>query len=92
MGYYTNSVFPTANITPLTYAYFDDYDLDGNGTADYAYHPQSLPCDATLTTITSGLPTLSVHIPSAQDLPIYGLSGDLEWSEAICGGRCIISF
>jgi hypothetical protein len=57
-GYYTNSVFPTVNITPLAYAYFDDYDLDGNGTADYAYHPQSLPCDATITTVTSGLPTV----------------------------------
>ena len=57
-GYYTNSVFPTVNITPLAYAYFDDYDLDGNGTPDYSYQPQALPCDATLTTVTTGLPTV----------------------------------
>jgi len=57
-GYYTNSVFPTVNITPLAYAYFDDYDLNGDGTADYTYQPQSLPCDATLTSVTTGLATV----------------------------------
>jgi RHS repeat-associated protein len=57
-GYYTNSVFPTTNIEPLAYSYYDDYDLDGNGTADYSYQNQSLPGELTATSQTSGLPTM----------------------------------
>ncbi|MGY3215089.1 DUF6443 domain-containing protein [Mucilaginibacter sp. HD30] len=58
-GYYTNNVFPTADIEPLAYGYFDDYDLDGNGTADFSYQNQSLPGEGTATTKTRGLATMS---------------------------------
>ncbi|MGN8072353.1 DUF6443 domain-containing protein [Mucilaginibacter sp. 22184] len=58
-GYYTNAVFPTANITPLAYSYYDDYDLDGNGTADYTYNVQSLSGESTPTTAAiKGIPTM----------------------------------
>ena len=35
----------TANATLLSQTYYDDYDLDGNGTADYAYASQGLGSD-----------------------------------------------
>lgn len=57
-GYYTNVCFPTANIEPLAYSYFDDYDLDGNGSADYTYQSQGLPGEGIATTNTVGLPTM----------------------------------
>jgi RHS repeat-associated protein len=57
-GYYTNSIFPTSNITPLAFSYFDDYDLDGNGTADYSYAAQGLSGEATSTTFTRGMQTM----------------------------------
>jgi RHS repeat-associated protein len=59
-GYYTNNVFPTNNISPLAYAYFDDYDLnqDASYIADYNYTPQSLGNEATPTTYSKGLPTI----------------------------------
>jgi RHS repeat-associated protein len=57
-GYYTNLVFPTTNIEPLAYSYFDDYDLDGNGTPDYAYANQSLPGEGTATGNTHSLLTM----------------------------------
>lgn len=43
-------VFPTTNITPLAYSYMDDYDMDGNGTADYAYVSQGLSGESAQTT------------------------------------------
>jgi len=49
-GYYSNNVFPSTNIQPLAYAYFDDYDLNGNGTADYAYVSQGLANEGAQTT------------------------------------------
>ncbi|MGY3214529.1 DUF6443 domain-containing protein [Mucilaginibacter sp. HD30] len=57
-GYYTNSVFPTSGIEPLAYSYYDDYDLDGNGSADYSYQSQSLTGEGTATDKTRGLPTM----------------------------------
>lgn len=58
-GYYTNSVFPKTGITPLAYSYYDDYDLDGNGTANWSYTAQSLPGEATQTTASvKGAPTM----------------------------------
>jgi hypothetical protein len=58
-GYYTNTVFPTSAIEPLAYAYYDDYDLDGNGAADYAYQTQGLPGELAATGNTNGLPTMA---------------------------------
>jgi RHS repeat-associated protein len=34
---YSNQVFPTTNTTLLTLNYYDDYDLNNDGTADYNY-------------------------------------------------------
>jgi RHS repeat-associated protein len=58
-GYYTNSIFPTTGLTPLAYSYFDDYDLNLDGTADYSYTSQGLSGEATPTTLTRGMPTLT---------------------------------
>ncbi|MHB8209026.1 DUF6443 domain-containing protein, partial [Mucilaginibacter sp.] len=62
-GYYTDNVFPQSSITPLSYAYFDDYDLneDVNHLPDYSYSPQSLPNDQTETptlAAVKGAPTM----------------------------------
>ncbi|MEO8886663.1 MAG: DUF6443 domain-containing protein [Mucilaginibacter sp.] len=57
-GYYTNSIFPTSNIAPLAYSYFDDYDLDQNGSADYSYSNQSLSGEAVPTNLTRGMMTM----------------------------------
>lgn len=57
-GYYTNNTFPTVNIEPLAYSYFDNYDLDGNGSADYTYQAQGLGGEATASDYISGRPTV----------------------------------
>jgi RHS repeat-associated protein len=58
-GYYTNSVFPKSGLTPLAYSYYDDYDLDGNGTANWSYTAQSLPNEAAQTSLPiKGIPTM----------------------------------
>lgn len=60
-GYYTNSVFPTSTsaITPLAYCYFDDYDIDGNGTANYAYSLQYINNEpAVIAANIKGVPTI----------------------------------
>lgn len=54
---YSNVVFPTSNTIQRVY-YYDDYDFDRNGTADYTYsnsHLSGLPTTANLK--TRGLPT-----------------------------------
>jgi len=55
-GNYTNTCFPTASITPLAYSYFDDYDLNQDGTSDYNYSPISGAAAAV--TRTKGLLTI----------------------------------
>ncbi|KKO91325.1 hypothetical protein AAW12_11095 [Sphingobacterium sp. Ag1] len=57
-GYYSNLVFPTTAIEPLSYVYFDDYDLDRNGTADYSYAPQGLQDEMTATGSLQGRQTV----------------------------------
>ncbi len=39
---YSSIVFPT-NISPLTFNYYDSYDFDRNGSADYTYNPSDYP-------------------------------------------------
>ncbi|HAA17647.1 MAG TPA: hypothetical protein DCP28_02295, partial [Cytophagales bacterium] len=39
---YSNTAFPTQNITVSLVNYYDDYDFDGNGTADYVYQNANL--------------------------------------------------
>ncbi|WP_176852183.1 DUF6443 domain-containing protein [Mucilaginibacter sp. OK268] len=58
-GYYSNAVFPTSNITPLAYSYYDDYDIDGNGSANYTYSVQSLTNESSPTAAAiKGVPTM----------------------------------
>jgi RHS repeat-associated protein len=57
-GYYTNVSFPTSNIEPLAYSYFSDYDLDGNGSADFSFATQSLTGEATPAEYIDGMPTM----------------------------------
>ncbi|PWG77895.1 DUF6443 domain-containing protein, partial [Pararcticibacter amylolyticus] len=56
-GYYTNQVFPTSSIEPLAYSYYDDYDLNQDGVADYSYQSQGLAGEAAATPLTRGLLT-----------------------------------
>jgi RHS repeat-associated protein len=49
-GYYTNNTFPSAAITPLAYSYYNNYDLDQNGTDDYSKTSQGLTGEAGQTT------------------------------------------
>ncbi|MGN8055121.1 DUF6443 domain-containing protein [Pedobacter sp. 22163] len=57
-GYYTNSCFPNVDIEPLGYAYYDDYDLDGNGAADYAYQNQGMAGEVPQADYSKGMPTI----------------------------------
>jgi hypothetical protein len=56
MGY-SNQCFPTVNIENRQYHYYDDYDFNYDGTADYSKLPQGLTNEATATGYTYGLPT-----------------------------------
>nr|WP_315422522.1 DUF6443 domain-containing protein [uncultured Pedobacter sp.] len=58
-GYYTNRSFPVSGIEPLAYSYFDNYDLDGNGSADYSYQAQGLAGEKTQVLFTYGMPTIT---------------------------------
>ncbi|XHR97251.1 DUF6443 domain-containing protein [Mucilaginibacter sp. UC70_90] len=58
-GYYTNNSFPSTGITPLAYAYFDNYDLNQDGTADFSYTAQGLSGEGSATTAPlKGAPTV----------------------------------
>jgi RHS repeat-associated protein len=57
-GYYTNRAFPVSGTEPLAYSYFDDYDLDGNGTADYAYQSQGMAGEKSQALFIKGMPTV----------------------------------
>lgn len=41
---YTNVTLPNQNLDILTVNYYDDYDFDNNGTADYTFNAASIPC------------------------------------------------
>ncbi|MBB6129404.1 DUF6443 domain-containing protein [Mucilaginibacter lappiensis] len=56
-GYYTNNVFPTTGIEPLAYSYYDNYDVDNNGTAEYQYQITGLSGESTPMTNTRGMLT-----------------------------------
>jgi RHS repeat-associated protein len=49
-GYYTNIVFPTTGTSPLAYSYYDDYDIENDGTANYTYASQGLNNEGNPTT------------------------------------------
>jgi RHS repeat-associated protein len=57
-GNYTNNVFPVSDITDLAYAYYDDYDINNDGNADYTYQAQGLSNEATPTIATRGMLTV----------------------------------
>ena len=54
---YSNQCFPTSNTEERQYFYFDDYDFDYNGTADYSKQDQGLTNEAVATSLTYGLAT-----------------------------------
>ncbi len=55
---YSNLAFPSTNIEVLSVNYYDNYDTNVDGTADYSYQNQSLGTDEPLpTTRLQGLPT-----------------------------------
>jgi len=57
-GYYTNVVFPTSSIEPLAYSYYDNYDLNLNGSPDYSYAVQGLEGESVPVSATRGMPTM----------------------------------
>jgi len=60
---YSNNVFPTAGLTLMSANYYDHYDFDRNGTADYSYdntHLTGIPAAAS--TATRGLTTGSKKV------------------------------
>ncbi|NHA03479.1 hypothetical protein G7092_06730 [Mucilaginibacter sp. HC2] len=60
-GYYTNVAFPTSNTFALAYAYYDDYDIDMDGTPNFSYSAQGLPGEGTATTAAvKDMPTMTL--------------------------------
>ncbi|HTE01718.1 MAG TPA: DUF6443 domain-containing protein [Mucilaginibacter sp.] len=61
-GYYTNVVFPifaSGTLTALAYSYYDDYDMNFDGVADFTYVMQGLPNEVGATTAQlKGVPTV----------------------------------
>lgn len=58
-NYYTSSIFPTVNLTSLTFSYYDDYDPDNNGAANFSYSSQGLTGEVGATTAqVKGMPTV----------------------------------
>jgi RHS repeat-associated protein len=60
-GYYSNNTFPSSSIAPLSYVYFDNYDMDMSGSDDYIYtSPGGLATENAQTTATlRGVPTMT---------------------------------
>ena len=60
---YSNTAFPTTGITVLSANYYDHYDFDRNGTADYTYDNAHLAGIPTIENkMTRGLPTGSKKV------------------------------
>lgn len=65
---YSNTVFPNTGITVLSVAYYDHYDFDRNGTADYTYDNAHLAGQAaTASNRTRGLPTGNTRVTIGPD-------------------------
>ncbi|NII83107.1 DUF6443 domain-containing protein [Pedobacter sp. SG908] len=56
---YTNQTFPSSGIEIRSVYYYDDYDFDNDGSADYNYIPQGLPNEETLNITGSGFGQLT---------------------------------
>jgi len=54
---YSNQCFPTGGTEEWQYAYYDNYDFDFDGNADYSKQDQGLTNEATATDLTYGLAT-----------------------------------
>ena len=65
-GYYTNSCFPSQNLQPLGYSFYDDYNLIPDGSPNYSYQPQGLvnsvgvSIEAAPVAVTQGMLTMSL--------------------------------
>jgi RHS repeat-associated protein len=54
---YSNQCFPTTGTEERNYSYYDNYDFDANGIADYSKSSQGLTNEADATDLTYGLVT-----------------------------------
>ncbi|WP_185114004.1 DUF6443 domain-containing protein, partial [Fulvivirga imtechensis] len=54
---YSNTVFPTSGLEVLAVNYYDNYDFDRNGTADYAYDNTHLAGQKATNTLLRGMST-----------------------------------
>jgi len=65
-GYYTNVSFPTGSggtITPFIYNYYDDYDVNNDGIADFRYIIQNLTNEESPTSAQiKGVPTVTTEL------------------------------
>jgi len=68
-GYYTNTAFPTTG-TPLAYGYYDNYDLNQDGTDDFSYVTQS---DVNLSNEESATTTKLRGVPTIVSKTTMGL-------------------
>jgi RHS repeat-associated protein len=57
-GYYTNNIFPASGIEDLSYAYYENYDLNQDNVDDYSYQSQGLANEETPTLLTRGMLTI----------------------------------
>jgi len=60
-GYYTNNVFPNSGISPLSWAYYDNYNMKDGSTADFSFSTTQLAGDTVTTAPVKGMPTISVQ-------------------------------
>ncbi|WP_158674145.1 DUF6443 domain-containing protein [Pedobacter sp. KBW01] len=67
-NYYTNQVFPVSNISPLAFSYYDDYDLNQDGSADYSYQTQGLANEQPASAYTRGMLTATAKRSVGQGL------------------------
>jgi RHS repeat-associated protein len=60
-SYYTNNCFPTSSVEERIYCYYDNYDYNNDGTADFSYANQSLTGELGPISFTHGLPTVVIR-------------------------------
>ncbi|MBX2965985.1 MAG: RHS repeat-associated core domain-containing protein [Cyclobacteriaceae bacterium] len=59
---YSNQSFPASGTDVFTVNYFDDYDLDANGSIDYSYSPQSMEGESQQAKTTGRLTASKVRV------------------------------
>lgn len=77
---YTNVSLPTSNIDIQTVNYFDDYDFNRDGSADYVFNTTGMPCLQFAIYDLDGSPIYPTCIPSA-NTPSYRTRGLMTGSK-----------